>query len=58
MLMAVLDKGASMLQTSMEIPTSISSIITGIILLFMLGCEFFINYRMIFRGHHEKEAAK
>lgn len=56
MLMAVLDKGASMLQTSLEIPASISSIITGIILLCMLGCEFFINYKMIFRGHKEKEA--
>jgi len=49
LLLAVLSKGASTLQTSMAIPASISDIITGIILLCMLGCEFFINYRMIFR---------
>ena len=28
---------------------SISDIVTGILLFCMLGCEFFINYRMIFR---------
>jgi len=49
-LLAVLSKGASSLQTALAVPSSISSIITGIILLCMLGCEFFVNYRMIFRG--------
>ncbi len=49
-LLAVLSKGSSSLQTALAIPASISDIITGIILLCMLGCEFFINYRMIFRG--------
>ena len=56
LMLSVLSKGASMIQTEMGVPTSISDIITGIILLCMLGCEFFINYKMIFRGHHEKEA--
>ena len=37
------------LQTAMQVPTSISDIVTGILLFCMLGCEFFINYRMIFR---------
>jgi simple sugar transport system permease protein len=41
----------------MGVPASISDIITGIILLCMLGCEFFINYKMIFRGHEELPAA-
>ena len=58
LLLAVLDKGASTLQTRMAIPASISDIITGILLFCMLGCEFFINYRLIFRGKSEKEAAK
>ncbi len=53
-LLAVLSKGASTLQTALSIPASVSDIITGIILLSMLGCEFFINYRMIFRGKHEE----
>lgn len=53
-LLAILDKGASAVQTALAVPSSISSIITGIILLSLLGCEFFINYKMIFREKHEK----
>ncbi|MBQ6671544.1 MAG: ABC transporter permease [Firmicutes bacterium] len=56
LLLGVLTKGSSTLQTSMAIPASITDIITGIILLCMLGCEFFINYRMHFRENHAKEA--
>lgn len=54
-LLAVLDKGASGLQTSLKVPASISDIITGIILLCMLACEFFVNYKIVVRGRHEKE---
>ena len=56
-LLAVLEKGADTLQTQLAVPASISDIITGIFLFCMLGCEFFINYRLIFRGGH-KEGAK
>ena len=49
MMLAILSKGAETLQTRLAVPTSISDIITGILLFCMLGCEFFINYRMIFR---------
>ena len=56
LLLAILSKGASGLQTSLSIPASISDIITGVILLCMLGCEFFINYRLIFR--HKEAAGK
>ena len=55
-LLAVLDKGAETLQTRMAVPNSISEVITGIFLFCMLGCEFFINYKLIFRSR--KEAAK
>ncbi|CDA92392.1 branched-chain amino acid ABC transporter permease protein [Firmicutes bacterium CAG:238] len=55
LLLAVLDKGASGLQTSLRVPASISDIITGIILLCMLACEFFINYKLILREHSGKE---
>ena len=48
-LLAVLEKGADRLQTRMNVPASISDIITGIFLFCMLGCEFFINYRLILR---------
>ena len=44
------------------IPASLSDVITGVLLFFMLGCEFFINYKLVFRGaeerHKRKEAAK
>ena len=33
-----------------------SNIITGIILFFILGSEFFINYRVITRGKKEAES--
>ena len=56
-MLAVLEKGADTLQTRMQVPASISDVITGILLFFMLGCEFFINYRLIFRGRERKEVA-
>lgn len=55
-LLAVLEKGADTLQTRMAVPASISDIITGIFLFCMLGCEFFINYKLIFR-EKQKEGA-
>ena len=55
-LLAVLEKGADTLQTQMQVPASISDIITGVVLFCMLGCEFFINYRVILRGHHKEVA--
>ncbi len=57
LLLAVLSKGAGNLETVMGIPTSISDIITGIILMFMLASEFFIRYRLV-RSHKESKEAK
>ena len=57
-LLAVLQKGADTLNTQMSIPVSLSDVITGVLLFFMLGCEFFINYRLIFRGAEERQARK
>ena len=51
LLFGVLSKGASSLQTGMGVPSSVSEIIKGLLLLCLLGCEFFINYRRTFRGH-------
>ncbi len=56
LLLAILSRGSSGLQTALGIPASISDIITGVILLCMLGCEFFINYRIIWR--HKEAAGK
>ena len=55
MMLAVLEKGANTLQTRLQVPASISDIITGILLFTMLSCEFFINYRIIFRSRAGKE---
>ena len=55
MMLAVLEKGANTLQTRLQVPASISDIITGILLFTMLSCEFFINYRIIFRSRTGKE---
>ena len=57
LMLAILSKGAETLQTRLMVP--ISDIITGILLFCMLGCEFFINYQIIFRGKSSaKEGAK
>ena len=54
-LMGILEKGASSLQTKLAIPASISDIIVGIFLFSMLAGEFFIRFKIAFRG--KKEAA-
>ena len=49
LLLAVLEKGSATLETMLNVPNSVADIITGVLLLCMLGCEFFINYKMVFR---------
>jgi len=51
---AILQKGANKIQTTFKIPASAAEVLIGVILFFMLGCEFFINYRLIFRGGKER----
>ena len=46
---AALDRGAGF-QSSSGVPESCAEVLVGIILFFMLGCEFFINYKLVFRG--------
>lgn len=54
MMLGILTKGADTLQTAMNIPAAISDIIIGLLLFCMLGCEFFINYRLILRRKSRK----
>lgn len=49
MILAILEKGASTLQTRLSVPASIADIITGILLFTMLASEFFINYQIVIR---------
>ncbi len=55
-LLVFLQKGAIRIASQFNLNDYASNVITGIILFFILGSEFFINYRIIFRGG--KEAAK
>ena len=52
-----LEKGANEISTVFRLNQSFSDIITGIILFFIIGSEFFINYQIKFHKAH-KEAAK
>jgi simple sugar transport system permease protein len=49
-LIAFLKKGAGQVSTDFGINTSISEIITAVMLFFIIGCEFFINYKIVFRN--------
>lgn len=53
-MLAVLSKGAETLHTRLSVPASISDIITGILLFCMLACEFFINFKLVFRAPEKK----
>ena len=55
-LIIFMDRGASEISTSFGLNHSYSDILTGIILFFIIGCEFFIRYRLQFRKKTEKEA--
>lgn len=55
-LIVFLEKGAIEISSKYLLNSSFSDIITGIIIFFIIGSEFFINYSIKFR-HKEKEAA-
>ena len=54
-LLVFLQKGAQAIASSYNLNEEVSEIITGIILFFLLGSEFFVNYTLKFRG---KKVAK
>lgn len=53
---AMLQRGSNAIQTIYKIPASASSLLIGIILFFMLGCEFFIRYKLVIRGKEAQYA--
>ena len=53
-LLVFMEKGAIQIASQFSLNENASEIITGIILFFVLGCEFFINYRVEFR-HRRRE---
>lgn len=57
-LIVFLQKGAGEISTVFGLNNSFSEIITGIIIFFIIGCEFFINYSVKFRHKQQKEVVK
>ena len=53
-LLTFMAKGAIQIASQFSLNENASEIITGILLFFVLGCEFFINYKVSFR-HRRKE---
>ena len=54
-LLVFMEKGAIQIASQFNLNENASEIITGIILFFVLGCEFFINYKVEFRHHRGEE---
>ena len=55
LLLVFLDKGATEISTVFGLNKSFSDIITGIIVFFIIGCEFFIQYSIKFREKEEED---
>lgn len=57
-LLVFLDRGAGEISTVFGLNQSFADILSGIIIFFIIGCEFFITYRLSFRKSAKKEAAE
>ncbi len=53
LLIVFLEKGASKISEVYRLNSSFSDIITGIIIFFIIGAEFFINYQLKFKNKEE-----
>lgn len=49
--------GASEIATAFQLNKSFSDILIGIIVFFIIGCEFFINYKIVFRHKRTNDGA-
>ena len=56
-LIVFLERGAGEIATAFQLNESVSDILTGIILFFIIGSEFFVQYKVSF-GKHKKEEQK
>ncbi len=57
-LLIFLQCGTNQISTDFRLDTSICDIITAVILFFIIGCEFFANYKIHFRKKSKEENAK
>lgn len=49
-LFSILEKGSSVVQSNYGLSTDCADVLQGIILFFILGCEFFIRYKFVVGG--------
>ena len=56
-LIQLLNQGAAQISQDFDVSGAFPSVIVGIILFFIIGSEFFINYEIHFRGHHGRAEA-
>lgn len=53
-LFSVLEKGSSVVQSEFGLSTDCADVLQGVILFFILGCEFFVRYRFLFTAKMPK----
>lgn len=53
-LFSVLEKGSSVVQSEFGLSTDCADVLQGVILFFILGCEFFVRYRFLFTAKTPK----
>ena len=56
-LLVFLSRGAGEISTVFGLNQSFADILSGIIIFFIIGCEFFINYQVHFNYHKKEKTA-
>ncbi len=54
-LIVFMERGAEQISSDFDVDPSISDILTGIILFFIIGCEFFLQYKIVFNKQRKEE---
>ena len=57
-LVTLLDHGAAQISQDFSVAADFPDVVVGIILFFIIGSEFFINYQLHFRGRGKEESVK
>lgn len=57
LLVCFLQKGAGQIASDLSLNSSVGEVLTGIIILFIISSEFFVNYKINFRQKKKKEEA-
>ncbi len=53
---SVLEKGSSVVQSTFGVSSNSADVLQGIILFFILGCEFFVRFKLVHIGKKKEEA--